>query len=98
SMNNSIQKSGANSFAAVLKTGAAAIALCCSGAAFAQEAPVDDGGLGTIVVTARKQAESLMTVPVTAAAVSSEDLDRNKITSPTSLVTQIAAIRFDETA
>lgn len=55
-------------------------------------------GLEEVIVTARKQTESLMKVPVTAAAVSAEDLVRHQINNVDQLGTQIAAIRFDETA
>lgn len=82
---------------------ASAIALSAT-AARAQNTPVDGpqaevntAGLEEIVVTARKQEESLISVPVTAAAISAEDLTRNQINDVTAIVSQIAAIRFDQT-
>jgi iron complex outermembrane receptor protein len=57
-----------------------------------------DQGLEEIVVTARKQTESFMKVPVTAAVLTTGDLNRNQITDIHQLTGQIPSVRFDETA
>jgi len=69
--------------------------------ALAQTAPAtpasDQLGLEEIIVTARKTTESFMKVPVTEGAVGAADLERYQINDVVGIVTQIPAIRFDQT-
>ena len=48
-------------------------------------APSSDGGLETVVITARKRAEASQTVPVAVSAFSAESLERARITGATDL-------------
>lgn len=58
-----------------IQTGALALGLVVSALAGAQESD----GLGEIVVTAQKRAQSLSDVPISVTAFSAEDIEKNKI-------------------
>ncbi|WP_020372177.1 TonB-dependent receptor [Rhizorhabdus wittichii] len=58
-----------------------------------QEAASDDGGLGEIIVTAQKRSENLQRVPVSVSALSSAQLDQQKIRNVTSIVSQIPSLQ-----
>ena len=58
-----------------------------------QEAASDTGGLGEIIVTAQKRSENLQRVPVSVRALSSAQLDEQKIRNVTSIVSQIRSLQ-----
>ena len=66
--------------------------------AFAQSTGASSGGLGEIIVTARKQAESLLDVPVAVSAISAEEIERkgvNDLTRIAQLAPQIILAQAD---
>jgi iron complex outermembrane receptor protein len=70
----------------LLLAGVAGLTLSLATAAQAQEAPPQDaaaetGGLGEIVVTARRSSESLQAVPVAVTALSGDFIERQAIVS-----------------
>jgi iron complex outermembrane receptor protein len=84
------------------QTGIAVLALMQPHPTWAETAPADSAPgsadtLEEVIVTARKEAESMMKVPVTEAAVGASDLVRYQINDVTQISSQIPAIRFDQT-
>jgi iron complex outermembrane receptor protein len=63
----------------------AGIAILAGPVAHAQDAPAgaSSAGLGEIIVTARKQSESLLTVPVAVSAIGGEEIERKGVTDLT---------------
>ena len=64
---------------------AAVSATLGTGGVHAQEAPVAEGALGDVIVTATKRAESIQDVPLSITAVSGEKLEQRGITDVLSL-------------
>jgi iron complex outermembrane recepter protein len=81
-----------------LKFGVCMLALG-QGGAWAADAPPDKpDGLEEIVVTARKQTESVMKIPVAVSAVSAADLKRYAITDVQDLGSRFSGVSFETTA
>jgi iron complex outermembrane recepter protein len=82
----------------VLKSGACLLVLG-PGGAWATDASQDNSDrLDEIVVTARKQTESIMKVPVTVSAVSAADLKRYAITDVQDLGSRFSGVSFETTS
>jgi len=73
-------------FAQTSDTVAPAPAGTAAGSDVRHAAAVPDSGLGDIVVTARRRAESLQSVPVAVTAITSETLRQKTVTSPYDLL------------
>ncbi|NWG52840.1 MAG: TonB-dependent receptor [Hydrogenophilaceae bacterium] len=69
-------KQGSAGFARILLTTAATLMFAGDFALAQEAADDDDGGIGEIVVTARKREESILNVPASVTALSGEELDR----------------------
>lgn len=83
---------------ALLMTTAAAAALLASGAASAQDGSGEaDNGLGDIVVTAQRRAESAKDVPISVTAVSGDQLTNSGISATNELMMVVPGLRVETT-
>lgn len=89
-----------------LMSGLSAIALAADpAAAMAQAAPdqaqaadAPTGGIGEIIVTAQKKAESIQTVPISIAAVGGEQLSAMNVTTLQALQGSVPNVQIDNFA